>query len=158
MFGAQIFADALGQYIKAGSQSCSPEVLEQLAKSDIDRIRLRVAENPNTPASALKALSQDRCPDVRIAVGINPSTHTEVRQMLAQDEDLTVRLGLAEDINSPLSILDILAQDSNPYVACKAEQTKAIILSHIERSGSGEQTFVNWVRQGFDQGRQSRYA
>ena len=42
------YADIL-KYVQAGNPSCSPELLEALARDKVDRIRLRVAENPGTP-------------------------------------------------------------------------------------------------------------
>lgn len=44
------------------------------------------------------------------------------------DEDRNVRLGLAEDMNTP-KLLYKLLEGSNPYVSCRAEETKEMILS-----------------------------
>jgi hypothetical protein len=123
MFNSIFYGDVLDHYVKAGSQSCSADMLEAMAHSDVARIRLRVAENPKTPIEILEILSTDRCADVRIAVGTNPSTPGFVSLKLAFDEDPNVRLGLAEEINTPVELLEKLAEDENPYVACRARDT-----------------------------------
>ncbi|MDR3617240.1 MAG: hypothetical protein P4L53_27035 [Candidatus Obscuribacterales bacterium] len=122
------YSDIL-KYVQAGDPNCSPEMLEDLARDKVDRIRLRVAENPGTPIEVLELLAADKNVDVRIAVGTNSSTPPNVRRNLAFDHDLNVRLGLAEDLQTPLELLNMLCHDTNPYVSCRAEQTKALVIS-----------------------------
>jgi len=147
MLGARQYRDLLTDYIKAGSRSCSPEVLAALAHSEIDRIRLRVAENPRTPEHILEVLATDKNADVRVAVGINPSTHPLISYQFAFDEDPNVRLGLAEDINTPIELLEKLTEDSNPYVSCRAAQTKDIVLSQ-GKSRTYRRQFIRWLKKG----------
>ncbi|MBS2002838.1 MAG: hypothetical protein JST44_15110 [Cyanobacteria bacterium SZAS LIN-5] len=146
MLGAKLYGDVLGNYIKAGSQSCSPELLEAMAHSDVDRIRLRVAENPRASKKILELLSSDPNADVRVAVGTNPSTPATISFRLAFDEDVNVRLGLADDINTPIELLEKLTEDSNPYVCHRAQQTKSIVLSHRKHRSFGRK-FLRWFKQ-----------
>lgn len=141
MLNARIYGELLDTYVKAGSQSCSAEVLESLAHSEIDCIRLRVAENPKTPIDTLDLLSTDRCSDVRVAVGINRSTPAYISFRLTLDEDPNVRLGLADDINTPVELLEKLCEDENPYIACRAKQTIDIIRSQGNARNIGNVLF-----------------
>ncbi|HEY9712394.1 MAG TPA: hypothetical protein V6C72_02930 [Chroococcales cyanobacterium] len=129
MLGARFYREGLNGYVQAGNPSSSPELLEQLAHSELDRIRQRVAENTRTPVEVLELLATDRNADVRIAVGTNPSTPEHIRYSLAFDEDPNVRLGLAEDVNTPIELLERLMEDEHPYVSCRANDTKEVILS-----------------------------
>lgn len=151
MIGARQFGDILSNYVKAGSQSCSLELLEAMAHSEIDRIRLRVAENPRTPIDVLGLLARDKNADVRIAVGTNPSTPPYVSYRLAFDEDPNVRLGLADDINTPIELLDQLSEDANPYVSYRAAKTKEIALAQCKPKTFGCKRFSKRASKGLDQ-------
>lgn len=151
MLGAKFYGDILGDYVQAGSSSCSPELLEQLAHSEVARIRQRVAENPGTPIDVLELLSSDRNVDVRIAVGTNPSTPEHIRYSLAFDEDPNVRLGLAEDVNTPLELIEKLVNDENAYVSCRAHDTRELILSEKKPLDFGCHRFFRWAAKGTDQ-------
>lgn len=129
MIQVKCYADILGNYIKAGSETCPPHLLAELARSEVARIRLRVAENPYAPLEVLEVLATDKNPDVRIAVGINPSTPAKIKFKLALDEDPSVRFGLAEDINASMDLIEKLIEDQNPYVSCRALETKELLLS-----------------------------
>lgn len=150
MFNAKLYGDVFENYVKAGSQSCSPELLEAMAHSEVASIRLRVAENPKTPIDILELLSTDRCADVRIAVGTNNKTPPYVSFKLVFDEDPNVRLGLADDVNTPIELLDKLAQDENPYVACRARQTMSITQSQGKPPSFGN-VVLKLTGKGFDQ-------
>ena len=150
MFGVRQHGDLLSNYIKAGSQSCSLELLEAMAHSEIDRIRLRVAENPHTPIDILQVLAADKSADVRVAVGTNPSTPPYISYGLAFDQDPNVRMGLADDISTPIELLDKLTEDSNPYVSYRAAQTKEIVLSQGKPRSFGRQ-FIRWLRKGMNE-------
>jgi len=150
MLGARQYGDILSNYIKAGSQSCSPELLEAMAHSDVDKIRLRVAENPRTPKDILEVLAMDKNADVRVAVGTNPSTPAYVSYRLAFDENPDVRLGLADDINTPIELLEALMEDSNPYVSYRAGQTKDIVLSQGSSRSFGRK-FIRWLKKGMEE-------
>ena len=151
MMGARFYGEILSNYVQAGSQSCSSSVLEQLAHSDVDRIRLRVAENPKTPIDVLELLSTDSNADVRVAVGTNPSTPAHMSYALAFDVDPNVRLGLAEDLNTPIELLDKLMEDENPYVSSRATETKAIKLSGDKPLDFGCHRFFRWAAKGVEQ-------
>lgn len=150
MFNAKSYGDVFESYVKAGSQSCSESVLEAMSHSESERIRLRVAENPNTPIDVLELLSTDKSPDVRIAVGTNCSTPPYISFKLAYDSDPDVRLGLADDVNTPIELLERLMKDENPYVACRAEQTRNVI--HTQGNPrSISHVLLRFVGKGFDQ-------
>jgi hypothetical protein len=151
MFGTRFYGETLNNYVKAGSPSCSPELLEQLAHSEVDRIRLRVAENPRTPLEVLELLATDRNADVRIAAGTNPTTPAHVRYSLAFDEDPNVRLGLAEEINTPVELLEKLVEDENPYVSFRAQQTIELVLSRDQPRDFACHRFFRWASKGGDQ-------
>lgn len=151
MLGAKFCGEILSNYVQAGSQSCSPEKLAQLAASEVDRIRLRVAENPRTPVDVLELLAADRNADVRVAVGTNPSTPALIRYRLAFDEDPNVRLGLAEDIRTPVELLDRLVEDEHPYVSYRAHETKELLLSSDRPSAFAGRRLFRWPPKGADQ-------
>lgn len=148
MLGTGFYGEILTDYVQAGSQSCSPGVLERLAHSDVDRIRLRVAENPNTPVDVLELLSKDMNSDVRVAVGTNPSTPQHISNALAFDLDPNVRLGLAEDLNTPIELLDTLMEDENPYVCFRARETKSLLASKGKPSEFTCHPFFRWTAKG----------
>lgn len=150
MLGARQYGDMFAHYVKAGSQSCSQQLLEELAHSKIDRIRLRVAENPRTPLDTLELLASDNNPDVRVAVGTNPSTPAYISYRLAFDEDPNVRLGLADDVNTPIELLAKLMEDENPYVSYRAAQTKDIVLSQGKPRSFGKR-LLRWIKKGTDE-------
>jgi hypothetical protein len=149
MMNAKFYGDLLNDYVKAGSQSLPAEVLEALAHSEIDCIRLRVAENPKTPIDILELLSTDKNADVRIAVGTNNSTPPYITFKLAQDEDPNVRLGLADDINTPIELLEKLSEDENPWVSSRAVETIRIIQSQGSPRSIGR-VLCKWAARGFD--------
>lgn len=156
MMNTKPYGEILSNYVKAGSQSCSPQILEAMAHSEIDRIRLRVAENPNTPIEVLELLATDRNIDVRSAVGTNPSTPAYLSYQIAFDEDPNVRLGLADDINTPIEVLEKLTEDVNPYVSYRARQTINIAQSQGKARRIGFALF-KWTSKGMDHPRQ-KYA
>jgi hypothetical protein len=95
--------------------------------NDIREVMLRVAEDPETPASVLAEMASDEDVEVRLSVAQNPNTPGLIVELLALDENPDVRYGLAENPNVPIPILQILAKDENPYVWCRAESTIARI-------------------------------
>jgi hypothetical protein len=117
----------LSLYTAAGAADAPAEQLRRLAFSRWDRIRMRVAENPNTPPDVLAHLAKDSCHDVRVAVATNPACPLDVVQMVAQDEDIVVRHGLAQSINVPASVLQVLADDDNAWVRGEALKTLEIL-------------------------------
>ncbi len=141
------YGAVLKKYIQAGNPNCSPRLLAALAKSKVDRIRLRVAENPNTATDVLDLLSQDQNADVRIAVGVNPSTPSHISNRLALDEDLNVRFGLAEDINCPTELLDKLSRDPNPYISCRADQTKHLLMAESRANSFDYHRLFRWITE-----------
>ncbi len=150
MMRVKCYADNVGNYVRAGSQNCSPQLLAELARSEVDRIRLRVAENSYAPLEVLELLATDKNPDVRIAVGTNPSTPMHIKFSFAFDEDPNVRFGLAEDMNTPMELLDKLIEDSNPYVSCRAQETKEMNLSRVQPHAFDCHRFFRWASKCAD--------
>lgn len=151
MLRASSYADKWTNYIKAGGQNCYPHLLAELAHSEVDRVRIRVAENPRTPIEILEILATDKNPDVRVGVGTNPSTPAQISGRLAFDEDPNVRLGLADDLNTPIELLEQLREDGNPYVSCRAAQTLEYIASQEQPKRIGRNRFFGLVNIDADQ-------
>lgn len=149
--------DIFSEYIKAGSADSAVEEMESLAKSKYDRIRLRVAENPNSPQHVLELLAKDGNPDVRVAVATNPQTCLSVSLPLALDEDPNVRLGLATDLSTPMELLEKLVDDVNPYISCRAIQTREVLLSKKNVASLG-QDLLNWANNVVDGTSELQYA
>jgi len=118
------------RYITAGSETVSVEVLEQLAIDECERVRRRVAENPQTPERILVHLATDSDYDVRLSVAEHPATPPFVLEFLALDSCADVRFGMAENPDTPLHILSVLAQDHNPFVAHRAKKTIGLVAPH----------------------------
>ena len=117
----------ISDYIQAGALVTSPERLRELATHENHRVRLRVAENANTPCDVLKLLSLDTSPDVKIAVASNSSTEEWLAIALAIDSDVIVRHGIAQNIDSPRKILEMLVEDENGWVKGEAVKTLQIL-------------------------------
>lgn len=99
------------------------EALSRLAKSKIEQVLIRVAENANTSPDVLCDLALSNFADVRAAVADNQNTPPRALFLLAMDTDLDVRYSIAENHNAPPAVLQLLTQDENPYVACRASST-----------------------------------
>lgn len=124
--------ELLEQYILAGCTTTGAVELRALAENFCDKIRLRVAENPNTPTDVLRNLAHDPNHDVRVAVASNTSCENSVIERLARDNDVVVRHGLAQNIDTPRAILEELADDENGWVRGEALKSLRILDS---RSG-----------------------
>jgi len=111
------------QYILAGASDTPIELLSVLAKSEVHKVRMRVAENPRTPVEVLESLVYDAHPDVRVALGSNTSVPHHLLFVLINDTDPTVRFSLAEDANTPPQVLEHLMEDANPYVVHRVRRT-----------------------------------
>ena len=112
-------------YILAGNPLTDPEELSRLASDIRSTVRLRVAENMNTPDDALMQLASDEDTDVRTAVAENPICPDWLRASLVHDESATVRYAIAEDYFTSFDILEVLSDDENPYVKHAAKRTMA---------------------------------
>jgi hypothetical protein len=116
-------ADVLANYVKAGQETTNPQELRLLAESSLDRVRLRVAENPNSPRDVLAHLAKDPVSEIRAAVAVNPACPKKLRTNIAKDEDASVRWVIAEDPHTDPELLRELADDTNPYVSVRAKKT-----------------------------------
>lgn len=104
-------------------------VLDRLACEGPPAVRERVAENPRAAQATLRRLAFDEDPDVRMAVAENANTPILALMAMAYDDNADVRYRLAECYHLPRAILETLANDDNPYVARRAQQTRARIQS-----------------------------
>jgi hypothetical protein len=105
-----------------------------LAEHFFYKIRMRVAENPNTPKDVLRQLANDPSHDVRAAVAGNQACEDFVCRRLARDGDVTVRHALAQNVDTPRFVLEELAVDDNGWVRGEALKTLWI----IDRSSGSE--------------------
>lgn len=110
-------------YLRAGSCLSAPSVLIEIAGESNFKLRRRVAYNPASPQTLLRALSRDNDKEVRRAVALNPSTPDRVRDELAHDWSPDVRFAVAESDQTPPAILHELMLDGNPYVVRRASQS-----------------------------------
>ena len=130
------------EYIRAGSPKASSKELALLARSVHPKVRLRVAENPNTPKEILSFLSKDPDAEVRVAVGTASNTPINITQKLVHDSDPTVRHGIAEDIHTRSELLLVLAQDENAYVSCRAKKTLDILLRGGDKASTPHRNYL----------------
>lgn len=124
MFGMS--CEFISQYIQAGKRNCPTKLMQELAGSKYEKVRMRVAENEKTPLEILEKLAEDRSADVKIAVATNSRTPFEIVCKLTSDEDPNVRLGIAEAPGTIVPILEKLTDDANPYVSCQAKKSLMI--------------------------------
>lgn len=110
-------------YLMAGNPRTSAQNLELLAANAAVKVRMRVAENLNTPIGLLDLLSKDEDPEVRMSIANNPNVTPQILERLAGDNSADVRFYLAEDYNLPRILLRRLSEDENPFVAKRAELT-----------------------------------
>jgi hypothetical protein len=102
--------------------------LRTLADSEESEVRIRVAENPRTPAHLLAHFIWDQEPEVRGGIARNPHATRPILEWLASDDSVDVRYTLAENPNVPCEILARLACDDNVFVADRANRTLNRIL------------------------------
>lgn len=99
----------------------NPDELREYSEKLTPVIRMKVAENLNTPVDVLAKLSEDEESNVRWVVAMNPQTPTKCLGILALDEDPAVREGVAMNNCTPKEILESLSEDRNGIVRMKAE-------------------------------------
>jgi uncharacterized protein (DUF2336 family) len=100
-----------------------PDLLHELAESEVSVILERIAEHPFVKPVTLTKLSDHNDENVRAAVADNRNTPKEVMRTLANDPHPDVRYRVAENHHAPKKVLELLAEDSNPYVAHRARTT-----------------------------------
>lgn len=104
--------------------------LSQLAKSKNSEIRLRVAEDTNTPADVLSELSRDSVRWVRANVANNSSTPVLDLIRLSHDREPMVRACVSKNPSTPLEIREQLSNDPISWVRqCVAENPYSRSLS-----------------------------
>lgn len=85
----------------------------------------RIANNPSTSPRTFQRLANHQCSEVRCAVAENCVGDSVTVRRLVKDEHTDVRFRLAENHNVPDEILSELCLDENPYVAHRAQVTRA---------------------------------
>ena len=96
------------------------EILEKLAKDEVNLVRALVATNPNTPTECLYSFFEDE-KIVRDGISGNPNAPTELLEKLAEDSDKLVRLRVAENPATPKETLEKLQNDTDKDVAKAAQ-------------------------------------
>lgn len=115
--------DLFWLYVKAAA-SDDPEELAELAKSDCDPVRRRVAMNARTSRDTLELLSCDWNAQVRAAVAGNPQTPHATRAGLARDRKREVRLALVEALAADVELLRSMTLDEDDEVSSLARRTE----------------------------------
>ncbi len=116
-----------GSYIRAGDESESHQLLNDMAKHRNPAVRCRIAENPRTSPEVLAILATDAVTEVRAALAWNAAVHVDVLERLCHDEDVNVRLALTENQHLPEFLLELLAKDENPYVQHHAKRALEVV-------------------------------
>ena len=96
------------------------EILEKLAKDDVNLVRALVCTNPHTPSKTLENFFSDE-KIVRDGLSGNPNTSLKLLKILADDKDKMVRLRLAENPSATDEILERLLKDSDENVRKASE-------------------------------------
>jgi len=89
-----------------------PQVLEKLAKDEINLVRALVATNLNTPKHCFYQLFEDE-KIVRDGISGNPNAPLELLEKLTNDPDKLVRLRVAENPAVTREILEKMADDED---------------------------------------------
>ncbi len=114
--------DMGSRWAVAKNHHTPPDILEKLAKDEINLVRALVATNPNTPLSAMNAFFSDE-KIVRDGLSGNSNTPEKLLKVLAMDVDKMVRMRVAENPGTSTLILKELLDDSDKDVV-KAAQAK----------------------------------
>jgi hypothetical protein len=99
-----------------------------LAQRVLKKWLRKYATRSETPADALRALSESSFTEVRKGVAANERIPFECLWTLAHDREASVRLCIARNPNCSIELLAELSQDKNAKVANFANQTLATIL------------------------------
>ena len=103
-------------YLLAGQAGLSDSASRKIAHSKSSNLRLRIAENIDTPIDVLCMLASDDQSEVRIAALCNETAPDNLLNGVLNDADPTVRYELASNPNAKLWVLLALSEDENPYV------------------------------------------
>jgi hypothetical protein len=112
-----------------------------LAKSDVESLRLSLAFNPSTPSSVLAELAKDKRAIVRSAVAENPSCPAQTLKDLACDFEGVVRINVARNKNCPLGVLDgFLQSQFHEYreAVASSSETPSVLLRLLAEDADGQ--------------------
>ncbi|MBX9568675.1 MAG: hypothetical protein K2X77_07250 [Candidatus Obscuribacterales bacterium] len=110
-------------YLLAGQAGISETALRKFAHSRSPSLRMRIAENTNTPIDVLCMLANDDQTEVRLAAICNETAPDNLLNTVLNDADPTARYELAANACAKLWVLLALAEDENPYVQWRARKT-----------------------------------
>ncbi|BCD68907.1 hypothetical protein [Nitratiruptor sp. YY09-18] len=96
------------------------QILQKLARDEVNLVRALVATNPNTPTECLYDFYEDE-KIVRDGISGNPNAPAELLEKLAADSDKLVRLRVAENPATPKEVLQKLAEDVDKDVSKAAQ-------------------------------------
>jgi hypothetical protein len=95
-----------------------------------ERVRARIAQNPNAPISVLEALAKDENSNIRVAVADNPSVPLSVLAALAKDENDIVRSKVAVSRSASRSVVENLHPERESSSGT-ASRSSPMMMPHI---------------------------
>lgn len=134
-------------------EKVGPDILSDLAKSEVDEIRLAVAQNPQAASGTLLKLARDARPQVRKAavatadtsvrlrIARHADTAADVLDRLARDPDVGVRMAVAGHASAPGNALQLLCQDPEKKVRLAVAanpKTSEDVMARMAREGDAE--------------------
>lgn len=158
---------------KAQDENTFPDILIKLAKSENQRIRKYVANNPNTPLNTLKELAVEFPAEVMVnialdllllsnpqeiielkkIVALSPNTAESILNQLKDDSDYDVRRNIAQNPDLSKTTLDYLKNDEDRNVRLLLAQNPSIseeTLKYLIRNEEDEDIRRWVVNQCFD--------
>lgn len=112
-----------------------------LARSDMESLRLSLALNPSTPSSVLADLAKDKSEIVRSAVAKNPSCPAQTLKELSLDFEGSVRINVARNKNCPAGVLDgFLQSPFHEYreAVASSSETPSVLLRFLAEDADGQ--------------------
>ena len=87
-------------------------------------MKIKLANNPNTPKEILKILATDKDGWIRYYIAGNPNTSKEILTKLSTDKGAEIRYYVARNPNTPKKILAKLSMDHDRYVRYAAHSKR----------------------------------
>lgn len=108
--------DYFQQLLQAGATGNNQRQLERLSASHSVKLRMAVANNPNTPRRVMEVLLVDCCYQVRRELARNQKAPESILKVLADDLWSCVRVSVAANPKTSREIKIKLCQDTHPRV------------------------------------------
>jgi len=104
------------QYHVALSRAALPPLLQRLGDNSSALVRSGVASNSAAPRALLERLALDELEEVRVGVARNRNIPLTLVTQLANDRSAGVRYSVAHNETAPTNVLRHLARDNSPLV------------------------------------------